>query len=179
MKNDGAGRIHTLTLGVRLFLIFLLELFDKLLPLCCLAHPHHHQALVVPFRYHRRLGAEDKHKPCQGPQPPLSISHARHTHVRVRKASSQQYEPREIGEGAKAAWLAENSLLRNGLTDETEQGRREPQPPPCCWSCSLLPRLDGEARLPSRWLALLDGKLALQAQRRCTESRVHFTRYTG
>lgn len=59
MKNDGAGRIHTFMLGVRFFLIFLLELCNQLLPLCCLAHPHHHQALIIPLRDHRCLGAEN------------------------------------------------------------------------------------------------------------------------
>lgn len=49
-------------LSVGLFLlVFPLELLDELLPLGCLAHPHHHQALVVPLRHHRRLGRSRKH----------------------------------------------------------------------------------------------------------------------
>lgn len=84
---------------MRLFLVFPLQLFDKLLPLCCLAHPHHHQALVIPFRYHRCLGAENKgnlsgtaYTPA-----PLSITHTRSVPVGVRKVVHSSVTPEKSG----------------------------------------------------------------------------------
>lgn len=125
MKNDGVGRIHTLMLGVRLLLFFPLELFNKLLPLCCLAHPHHHQALVIPFRYHWRLGAENKGNLSRTVYipAPLSINHTHNTLVWVREVVHSSMTPEKSGKVRKLPGLQKIACFIS-VADEIEWDRQ-------------------------------------------------------
>lgn len=104
-----------LALGVRLRLVFPLELLDELLPLGRLPQPHHHQALVVPLRHHRRLRAENKSQ-LSGAARPQPLRHEPRSQRTGRRQGPARPGRRETQEVRKPPGL-QNTAPRGDRGD--------------------------------------------------------------